>query len=74
MKKTVILKLAVFALLFHAGIASSAQVALDDARILAIFDQANTMDIYIGWLGAKLGHSKEVRDMGKMVSNDHIAV
>ncbi|WP_051299871.1 DUF4142 domain-containing protein [Methylobacter luteus] len=47
---------------------------LDDATILAIFDQANAVDISTGWLGVKYGHSKEIRDLGKMVATDHIAV
>lgn len=47
---------------------------LDDATILAIFDQANAVDISTGWLGAKYGQSKEIRDLGKMVATDHIAV
>jgi hypothetical protein len=48
--------------------------ALDDATILAIFDQANTADIVTGRLGAKYGASEEVRALGKMVATDHVAV
>ena len=47
---------------------------LNDATILAIFDQANSTDIYVGRLGAKYGHSEEVRGLGKMVATDHVAV
>jgi putative membrane protein len=47
---------------------------LDDATILAIFDQANSMDISTGWLGAKFGNSQEVRALGRMVATDHVAV
>ncbi len=47
---------------------------LDDATIFAIFDQANQTDIYTGLLGAKRGHSETVRQLGKNVANDHIAV
>lgn len=48
--------------------------ALDDATILAIFDQANSIDVYTGRLGAKYGHSEEVRALGRMVATDHVAV
>lgn len=47
---------------------------LDDATILAIFDQANTADIHTGRLGAKYGNSEEVRALGRMVATDHVAV
>lgn len=47
---------------------------LDDATILAIFDQANAVDIYTGRIGAKHGNSEEVRALGRMVATDHIAV
>lgn len=59
------------ALLSHVALAGE---KLDDATILAIFDQANTVDIYTGRLGAKYGKSEEVRAMGRMVAMDHIAV
>src|SRR5262245_14555813 len=48
--------------------------ALDDATILAVFDQANTADIITGRLGAKYGASEEVRALGRMVVTDHEAV
>jgi putative membrane protein len=47
---------------------------LDDATILAIFDQANAEDIFTGRLGAKYGNSEEVRALGRMVATDHVAV
>lgn len=47
---------------------------LDDATILAIFDQANQTDISTARLGVKYGHSKEVRELAKMVTTDHEAV
>ena len=47
---------------------------LDDATILAIFDQANAADIVTGRLGAKYGASEEVRALGRMVATDHMAV
>ena len=59
------------------GLLSNGVVAsskLDDATILAIFDQANSIDIYTGRLGAKYGYSEDVRALGKMVATDHVAV
>lgn len=47
---------------------------LDDATILAIFDQANSVDIFTGRLGAKYGNSEDVRALGRMVATDHVAV
>lgn len=48
--------------------------ALDDATILAVFDQANAVDVFTGRLGAKRGSSEEVRALGRMVATDHVAV
>jgi putative membrane protein len=45
--------------------------ALDDATIVAIFDNANTVDIETGKLAAKRGHSNEVRQFGAMLARDH---
>ena len=53
---------------------TGAAVVLDDATILAIFDQANAADIVTGRLGAKYGASAEVRALGRMVALDHVAV
>jgi putative membrane protein len=44
---------------------------LDDATIVAIFDNANTVDIETGKLAAQRGHSKEVREFGAMLARDH---
>ncbi len=62
------------AVLMLAGSVAGAAPALDDATILAIFDQANAVDIYTGRLGAKYGSSEEVRALGRMVVSDHVAV
>ena len=51
-----------------------AEIKLDDATILAIFDQANASDIYNGRLGAKQGQSEEVRALGRMVASEHVVV
>jgi putative membrane protein len=47
------------------------QQALDDATIVAIFDNANTADIETGKLAAQRGHSNEVRQFGAMLARDH---
>jgi putative membrane protein len=51
--------------------AESPAPTLDDATIVAIFDNANTVDIETGKLAAKRGHSKEVRQFGAMLARDH---
>jgi putative membrane protein len=53
---------------------AGAAAGLDDATILAIFDQANAADIVTGRLGAKYGASAEVRTLATMVVTDHLAV
>jgi putative membrane protein len=45
--------------------------ALDDPTIVAIFDNANTVDIETGSLAAQRGHSNEVRQFGAMLARDH---
>jgi putative membrane protein len=50
------------------------QAALDDATIVAIFDQANTSDIETGELAVKMGSTKEIRDFGAMLARDHKTV
>jgi putative membrane protein len=45
--------------------------ALDDATIVAIFDNANTFDIATGKLAAQQGQSTEVREFGAMLARDH---
>ncbi len=69
-----ILAAALFAGLTSFGANAGAAAKLDDATILAIFDQANTADIWTGRLGVKYGHSAEVRALGRMVATDHEAV
>lgn len=54
------------------GTAAAGQ--LDDASILAVYDQANTADILTGRLAAKYGASEDVRALGRMVADDHVAV
>src|SRR5512133_2193597 len=54
--------------------AAAARAALDDPTIVAIFDAANTWDMETGALGAKKGHSKDVRAFGRMMVRDHRAV
>jgi putative membrane protein len=44
---------------------------LDDPTIVAIFDAANTYDIESGSLAISKGHSKDVRDFGRMLVRDH---
>jgi putative membrane protein len=51
--------------------AESPASALDDATIVAIFDNANTADIETGKLAAERGHSKDVRQFGAMLARDH---
>lgn len=51
-----------------------AETQLDDATIFAIFDQANMSDVWVGRIGAKKGHTEEVRVLAKMVASDHEAV
>jgi putative membrane protein len=55
------------------GGGAGAAGALDDATILAIYDQANTADISTARLAVKYGQSEEVRALGRMVAADHVA-
>lgn len=50
------------------------QPELDDATIVAIFDNANTADIETGRLAGQRGHSNEVRQFGAMLARDHQVV
>jgi putative membrane protein len=54
--------------------AESPAPALDDATIVAIFDNANTADVATGKLASERGHSKEVRQFGAMLARDHAMV
>ena len=47
---------------------------LTDSSIVAIYNQVNGFDIEIGKLAHEKGHSPQVRELGKMVMNDHQAV
>ena len=51
-----------------------ATTTLDDAAVFALFDQANTADIWTARLGVKYGHSEDVRQLAKMVATDHESV
>lgn len=53
---------------------SNAGAKLDDATIMAIFDQTNTADLWVGRLAVKKGQSEDVQMLGKMVAVDHVAV
>ena len=74
MRNRSLLMACVFALCFLPDPGTGAAAALDDATILAIFDQANAADIVTGRLGAKYGASAEVRALARMVATDHVAV
>ena len=47
---------------------------LDDATILALFDQANGVDIVMGRLGWQRGHADEVKALARQVAADHEGV
>ncbi|HEY4131576.1 MAG TPA: DUF4142 domain-containing protein [Gemmatimonadaceae bacterium] len=53
------------------SVISARGIALDDATIVAIFDEANTADIETGTLAEKMGSTKEIRDFGAMLARDH---
>lgn len=48
--------------------------ALDDATIVAIFDEANTADIETSGLAASKATHPDVRDLGRTFAHDHTAV
>jgi putative membrane protein len=54
--------------------APPANPALDDATIVAIFDQANGYDIQTSKLTLQKSHTKAVRDLAQQFSHDHAAV
>jgi putative membrane protein len=66
--------LCVVGILAASGRGTGAAGRLDDATILAIYDQANTADILTARLAVKYGASEEVRALGRMVAADHVAV
>lgn len=48
-------------------------LALDDATIVYIYDEANTADIETGELAVKRGSTKEIRNFGATLVRDHKA-
>jgi putative membrane protein len=56
------------------GSSTSYANTLDDASIIAIYNQVNSMDIETALIGQIMGHSSEVRGLAKMVSQDHSGV
>lgn len=75
MFKTLHAILAAVAVTFTATQAPSAQHAMmTDGEVLALFDEANTADIWTGRLAFSKAHSIEVRNLGAMVMADHEAV
>ena len=61
----VFVMLCVLGLLGSSWRGAGAAGQLDDATILAIYDQANTADILTGRLAAKYGESEDVRALGR---------
>jgi putative membrane protein len=57
-----------------ATVSAQSGLAIDDAGIASIFDLANTADIEMGEVAAKLGQSPAVRDMGRNFAAAHTAV
>jgi putative membrane protein len=47
---------------------------LDDAAIVAIYNQVNSIDIETALLGEVMGYSEDVRALARMVANDHTGV
>ena len=72
--RSLVMMICVLAVLTVSSRGAGAASGLDDATILAIFDQANTADIVTGRLGAKYAVSEEVRALARMVATDHVAV
>ena len=70
----VFVMLCVLGLLGSSWRGAGAAGQLNDATILAIYDQANTADILTGRLAVKYGASEDVRELGRMVVADHVAV
>jgi len=65
------LKIALLSTLITLSVPAYSADELDDATIMAIFDQANTVDIWIARIGSMKGHSTEVKQLAKMVMTDH---
>jgi putative membrane protein len=56
------------------AVVSYGQTTLDDATILALFDQANSADIETGRLGVERAQSKDVKSLANGVASDHQVV
>ena len=57
------------------GAATAARAqSLDDATILALFDQANGVDIAMGRLGWQQGRADDVKRLARQVAADHEGV
>jgi putative membrane protein len=75
MTKTLGAVLAAIAVTFTTGRVPFAQHAMmTDGQVLALFDEANTADIWTGRLAFSKARSTEVRNLGAMVIADHEAV
>lgn len=58
----------------HPVAATTTSRALDDATIVAIFDETNTADIETSSLAEKRASNADVRALGKQFAHDHAAV
>lgn len=74
MKKLLALVAAVTATTAWFGTGALAGQSLDDAAIVAIYNQVNSFDIETALLGETKGSSEQVRSLAKMVSGDHTGV
>lgn len=62
------------AVLMDAGIDVRTQERLNDGQVLALFDEANTADIWTARLALSKSRSDDVRRLASMVIDDHEAV
>ena len=53
---------------------SASAAPFTEPTVVAIFDVANTWDMETGALAAKKGTTKDIRDFGQMLVNDHRTV
>ena len=65
---------ALFAILAGLALTAGAQGGPNDAQIASIVVTANQVDIDAGKLAESKGHSKAVKDFGKMMVTDHTGV
>ena len=56
------------------GYAETTAPKINDAAIIAIYNQVNNFDIETALLGQVYGHSPDVQSFGKMVATDHTGV